>query len=113
MGFGSNGKKTLYQLTGLTCIDVTTITRERAKEKSQDQRAVIDFDCNNIIYFVRIRAMGVVEETAKFLMQWAAYGIITMPVCDGTHDQSPKLHPIKTGQKERRAVSVPLSTSRN
>ncbi len=27
--------------------------------------------------------MDVVEETAKFLMQWASYGIITVPVCDG------------------------------
>ena len=27
--------------------------------------------------------MGVVEETVKFLMQWAAYGIVVMPVCDG------------------------------
>ncbi len=103
MGFGSNGKKTLYQLTGLTHIDVTTITRERAKEKCQDQRAVVDFDCNNIIYFVRIRAMGVVEETAKFLMQWAAYGIITMPVCDGDTQPITKIASHKNQAKRERS----------
>lgn len=56
MGFGSNGKKTLYRLIGLTRIDFTTITNERAKENNQDRRAVINFDCNNIVYFVRNRA---------------------------------------------------------
>ena len=83
MGFGSNGKKTLYRLTGLTRVDVTTIAKERAKENNQDRRAVIDFDCNNVVYFVRNRAMGVVEETAKFLSQWASYGVVAVPVCDG------------------------------
>ena len=83
MGFGSNGKKTLYRLTGLTRVDVTTIAKERAKENNQDRRAVIDFDCNNVVYFVRNKAMGVVEETAKFLSQWASYGVVAVPVCDG------------------------------
>lgn len=64
MGCGSNGKKTLYRLTGLTRVDVTTIAKERAKENNQDRRAVIDFECDNVVYFVRNRAMGVVEETA-------------------------------------------------
>ena len=27
--------------------------------------------------------MGVVEETAKFLSQWASYGVVAVPVCDG------------------------------
>ena len=71
MGFGSNGKKTLYRLTGLTRVDDATIAKERAKESNKDRRAVTDFDCNNVVYFVRNKAMGVVEETAKFLSQWA------------------------------------------
>eukprot|EP00956_Cyclotella_meneghiniana_P034728 scaffold107879_cov23-Cyclotella_meneghiniana.AAC.3 len=79
MGFGLNGKKTLYRLTGLTRVDVATIAKERAKESNQDRRAVIDFDCNNVVYFVINNAMGVVEETVA----GASYGVIAVPVCDG------------------------------
>ncbi|KAL3780137.1 hypothetical protein HJC23_001326 [Cyclotella cryptica] len=110
MGFGSNGKKSLYRLTGLTRVDVATITKERTKENNQDRRAVIDFNCNNVVYFVRNRAMGVVEETAKFLSQWASYGVVAVPVCNGDTRPITKIA-IKTEQQERRIVSGTLLTT--
>jgi hypothetical protein len=108
MGFGSNGKKTLYRLTGLTRVDVTTIARERAKENNQDRRATIDFDCNNVVYFVRNKAMGVVEETAKFLMQWAAYGIVAVPVCDGDTRPITKIasHKNRAKREKSRIIAI-------
>ena len=59
-------------MTGLTRVDVMIIAKERAKESTQNGCcAVIDFDCSNVAHLVRHKAMGVVEETAKFLMQCA------------------------------------------
>eukprot|EP00804_Cyclotella_cryptica_P020835 CCRYP_011447-RA/>CCRYP_011447-RA protein AED:0.41 eAED:0.20 QI:0/-1/0/1/-1/1/1/0/265 len=54
--------------------------------------------------------MGVVEETAKFLSQWASYGVVAVPVCNGDTRPIAKIA-IKTEQQERRIVSVHKSST--
>ena len=60
------------------------IAKERTKENpNKCGCAVIDVNCNNVVHLVINRAMGVVEENAKFLMEWALYGGIVVPICGG------------------------------
>ena len=58
------------------------IAKERAEENNakNGRRAVIDVDCNNVTHLVRHKSIDVVEETEKFHMQWALYGVIVVPI---------------------------------
>ena len=79
------------------------IAKERMKENPKNcGRAVIDVDCSNVVHLVKNRAMGVVEETTKFLMEWVLCGGIVVPICDGDTRSISKIQSHKNRAKRQK-----------
>ena len=110
MGFGAYGKKVTYRLSGLTRVDVMLIAKERCKqaENNNSRRSVIDVDCNNIAHLVKNRSSSVEEEVAKHLHQWARYGAVIVPICDGDSRPVSKIqsHKNRSNREKNRIKAI-------
>jgi hypothetical protein len=85
----------LYRLEELTHIDVVDIARLQAHSRpngaiNSSQRPVVDVDCNNIINVVGAKSDDPVQTTALFLKKWASFGLVVVPICDGTRRPTAK-----------------------
>ena len=87
MGFGSNGSKTIYNVSGISRADVidigNDILRKSNPESASSARPTTVIDAHNVVYKVGRNSINPVYEVANHLLEWAQQGMIMVPICDG------------------------------
>lgn len=87
MGFGSIGNRMTYAATALSRQDAVVVGARRMLENPQPGQQIghpmIAVDCNNVINIVGRNSIDVVSGVAAFLVGWALYGAVILPICDG------------------------------
>ena len=86
MGFGSNGKQTLYNIE-ISRADLVDIGKDRLRKDHADAptsaRPIVAVDANNIANIVGRKSGNVVRAVVNHMLEIAHHGMIMVPICDG------------------------------
>ena len=101
MGFGSNGKKVLFNIE-ICHADLVDIGNDRLRKDHADAptstRPTVIVDANNIANIVGRKSGDVAVNVANHLVDMAHRGMIVIPICDGASRPISKQSSIRAAQ---------------